>query len=64
MFQYPSIKSNFEHGFPQNIYYDKFRKPGIEAINKLKASYNEAYENGEITVEERDNIYTELDALN
>jgi len=33
------------------------------AINKWKAAYNEAYEDGEITLDKRDEIYTELEAL-
>lgn len=39
MFQYPSIES-YEHDQLQSIYYDKFRKPGIDIINNLK--YNVA----------------------
>lgn len=35
MFQYPSQTKSYEHGLIQSDYYDQFRKPGIEAINKL-----------------------------
>ena len=35
MFQYPSLKPSYEHGLVQSDYYDEYRKPGIEAINKL-----------------------------
>jgi len=36
MFQYPSLTPVYEHGFPQSIHYDEFRKPGVEVINNLK----------------------------
>jgi hypothetical protein len=35
MFQYPSLTPVYEHGFPQSIHYDEFRKPGVEIINNL-----------------------------
>ena len=35
MFQYPSLTPVYEHGFPQSVHYDKFRKPGVEVINNL-----------------------------
>ena len=37
MFQYPSLEPSYEHGQVQSDYYDRFRKPSIDIINKLNA---------------------------
>ena len=36
MFQYPSLTPSYEHGLIQSDYYDKFRKPSIDILNKMK----------------------------
>jgi len=38
MFQYPSLAPSHEHGQIQSDYYDKFRRPSIDVLNKL--NYN------------------------
>jgi len=38
MFQYPSLTLSHEHGLIQSDYYDKFRKPSIDILNK--SNYN------------------------
>jgi hypothetical protein len=38
MFQYPSLEPSYEHGLVQSDYYDRFRKPSIDIINKLNCN--------------------------
>jgi hypothetical protein len=35
MYQYPSVKDNYEHGFLQSSYYDEHRAKSINVINEL-----------------------------
>jgi hypothetical protein len=54
MFQYPSPKKTYEHGIAQSDYYDAFRRPSIDVINKLDTSINVAKLNNGIRVSQEE----------
>jgi hypothetical protein len=52
MFQYPSSKVNYEHGHEQTVFYDKFRKNAIDALNNMKCKVAKLENGNRVSLDE------------